>query len=297
MRILSLILIVSTIASCQRQSDSDLPANPGTDNNNNQPGNDSIYLSKYAEIDTTLPVGQDTTIVYTFSYDAFKRIKNVKIVEYYSPTYVYNYDIDYAYQSNGDSLPYKVVEVDVEPAITYSETHYFTYNNGFVASDSGIWYRVTNNELLEKDLTLYTNSGNNTMVKTRDSVFATNNLFEHNGTVFKTYANNNITQQDDTTTISNSITGASHYQLGYDNNVNPFYKIDIRFPIYDRQGLAFTTGKNNITEEIAQDDLSNTFQNNKYTYTYRHDGYPLMVRKFDLLDAAENRTGFFFYTK
>jgi hypothetical protein len=35
----------------------------------------------------------------------------------------------------------------------------------------------------------------------------------------------------------------------------------------------------------------------RYNYTYRADGYPLTVKKTDLLDPTENRKGLFFFTK
>ena len=95
----------------------------------------------------------------------------------------------------------------------------------------------------------------------------------------------------------NRLTGAEHFQMSYDDKINPLYKIDIRYPIYDEQGLTFEAGKNNVLEEVATDELSNAFHHNKYNFTYRADGYPLIVRKLDLLDPNENRTGFFFYNK
>jgi hypothetical protein len=39
------------------------------------PTNDGNVLSKYMELDTTLPAGQDAVNAYTFSYDNLKRIK------------------------------------------------------------------------------------------------------------------------------------------------------------------------------------------------------------------------------
>jgi len=55
--------------------------------------------------------------------------------------------------------------------------------------------------------------------------------------------------------------------MSYDDKINPLYKIDIRYPIYDEQGLTFEAGKNNILEEVATDELSNAFHHNKYNFT------------------------------
>jgi len=301
MKILSsLLLMALAIVSCQKEPNNDPPSNPGNgsnNNNNNPPTNDSIYLAKYVELDTTLPAGQDTTIIYTFSYDGFKRIKNVRILDYYSPAYTYDYNIDYYYQSDNDAHPYKIVEVETEPAITYSDTHYFTYSNGFVASDSSILYRVTNNELLDKYVALYIDSGDQTFIQTKDSVFSPNHFYTHAGTIFKTYQNENIVAQVDTSTTGNTLTNAARYQITYDSKINPFFKIDVPYPVYDDANLSFETGKNNMTERSAFDNNSSVFDHKQYQYSYRADNYPLKVRIIDMIDPTESRTGFFFYTK
>jgi len=103
----------------------------------------------------------------------------------------------------------------------------------------------------------YTNSGNNTFIQTRDSIFFAffpTRLERHSGTVFKTYQNGNIIMQNDTTGSSNKVTNSDHYQLTYDNKINPFYKVDVHYPVYGGLSGSFDAQKSNITEEIAYEN-------------------------------------------
>jgi len=268
--------------SCQREVDNDLPST-----NPNPATNDSILLAKYVELDTTFSSGQDTTNIYTFTYDNLKRIKRIYQVENFlgSPQVTYYITTDFFY-TGSDTLPYKTIELDQE-GISYTDTSFYTYSNGLVRSDSSVNYRVNNNELLLISTISFSATGNNIFAKSKEVYFNPAILSEDSSTLTIVRQNGNIiTQQDPVNAISDDM------QLSYDNKINPFFKADIHYPIFwEHLFNSFDAQKNNMTEEIT----SNSHV--QYTYTYRTDGYPLTVRKTDLVDPTRSRKGFFFYTR
>jgi len=267
--------------SCQREIHGDI-SQAVTENS-------GTVLSKYIELDTTLPSGQDTISVYTFSYDNLKRIKRIYQVKNFPGLNTYYITSDFLYNGN-DQTPYKTIEVDKEGE-TYVDTSFYTYSNGLVRSDSSVNYRLNNSELLFTDVTSFSVTGNNVFVKLSEATPVS--IYEDTATLTITRQNGNIiTQEDPDNTITYSM------QLKYDNSVNPFYNADIHYPIiYEHLINSFNAQKNNMTEEIDFTKLSGTKSHVRYVYRYRSDGYPLEVRKLDLLDPNENRKGLFFYTK
>jgi hypothetical protein len=247
-------------------------------------------LSKYIELDTTRASGQDTTSIYTFTYDNLQRIKQISQVKKDFPGALpYYITTDFFYSGSG-VLPFKTVEVDKE-AITYVDTSFYTYSNGLVRSDSSVNYRVDNNELLFISTASFFVTGNDVFVKVKEFT-STSVAYEDSATLTITMQNGNIVAQQDP---KNTITYSK--QVKYDDKVNPFYKVDIHYPIfYEHLFNSFSAQKNNMTE-VVDFTTSGTQSHVKYSYTYRADGYPLQVRKIDVLDPTENRKGLFFYGK
>ncbi len=279
--VLGIILPCLVFFSCQREIHGDISQAVVE--------NDGTVLSKYIELDTTVPSGQDTISVYTFSYDNLKRIKRIYQVKNFPGVNTYYITTDFFYNGS-ESLPSKTIELDQE-TITYVDTSFYTYSNGFVRSDSSVNYRVNNRELLFTDVVSFSVTGNNVFVKLSEATPVSG--YEDTATLTITRQGSNIiTQLDPDNTITYS------KQLKYDNNINPFYNADIHYPIiYEHLINSFNAQKNNTTEENDFTKLSGTKSQVRYVYTYRSDGYPLEVRKFDLLDPSENRKGLFFYTK
>jgi hypothetical protein len=282
--VLGIALSSLLFSSCQKEIHGDILQSPVN--------NDGTVLSKYIELDTTFSSGQDTTSIYTFSYDNQKRIKQIYQVKKFPGfpgALAYYITTDFFY-SGGNTLPYKTIELDKE-GITYVDTSFYTYNNEFVSTDSSVNYRADNNELLFTNVTSFSVTGNNVFVKLKELNGVS--LYQDSATLTITRQNGNIiTQQDPDNTITYNM------QLNYDNKVNPFYNADIHYPIiYEHLFNSFNAQKNNTTEAISSTKLSGTKSQIKYIYTYRIDDYPLEVRKFDVLDPAENRKGLFFYTK
>jgi hypothetical protein len=202
---------------------------------------------------------------------------------------IYYITTDFFYNGS-NALPYKTIELDQE-GITYVDTSFYSYNNGFVRLDSSINYRTDNNELLFINVISFSVTGSNVFVRLKASYPASTYLDSAMLTI--TRQNGNIiTQQDPDNTITYSM------QLNYDAKVNPFYTADIPYPIfYEHLFNSFGAQKNNKTEETDFTTLTGTQSHVKYIYTYRNDGYPLEVRRIDLLNPSENRKGLFFYTK
>ncbi|HEV8286335.1 MAG TPA: hypothetical protein VGQ09_18635 [Chitinophagaceae bacterium] len=254
--------------------------------------NDSTVLSKYIELDTAFPSGQDTTSIYTFSYDNLKRIKQITQVKKFPgqpSTTVYNITTEFFYSGN-ERLPYKTIELNQE-GVTYVDTSFYTYSNGLVRSDSSVNYRVDNNELLFTNTVSFSVSGSSVFVKLKE--INGTSIYSDSATLTITRQNGNIISQYDP---QNAIT--DNIQLKCDNKVNPLYNADIHYPIiYEHLFNSFNAQKNNITEDTRFTRLVNPKQHLQYSYSYRPDGYPLTVKKDDLLNLTASRKGLFFYTK
>jgi hypothetical protein len=292
-RFFLLISVATAIgfSSCQKEISSQ--PNPTTD-----PGSgttvDSTILWKYIELDTTHPAGSDTATIYTYKYDSQKRLEAVTVRDssYYGG---YIYDTVKYYYTGADTLSYKITRMEVEPYASYTDTGFYSYSNGIVVYDSTYttqYFPLT--DTLEGGVTQYTISGNNVLISGRHFQASPLPAGFSNGTIFKTYMNGNIVTQTDTTT-SHNLTDYPDVQLNYDNHPNPFYKIDLHYPIYDDGLFSRSAQKNNFIEEIGGASASNLFNHIKYSYTYRPDGYPVKVRKIDMLFPTDSRVGIFIY--
>ena len=278
---LGMFFSLSFCISCQREIDWGIPQNGDK--------NDGTVLSKYIEFDPSLPSAQDTTNVYTFTYDNSKRIKRIYLVGYVPGSAGYQITTDFFYNGT-TSLPYKTIEVN-QQATTYVDTSFYTFNNGFVTFDSSVNYRADNNVLLFTDVVSFSVTANKVFVRFKESTSVSS--YQDSSTLTITRQNGNIIAQQDST---NAIT--DNMQLNYDNKVNPLYNVDIHYPIvYQHLFNSFNAQRNNLSEALIFSKFINPKMRLQYVYTYRSDGYPLTVNKNDLLHPAENRKGVFLYTK
>jgi hypothetical protein len=204
--------------------------------------------------------------------------------------------MDYFYNGN-DTLPYKTAEIVNDGGNIYRDTMFYLYTAGFVSWDSSRDFGVGSQYSIVSSAT-YINTGNTTFVSANSwyySPYSPVSFLHGDGTVSKTYQNSCITEQIDTA-VNPKITNANHYQLAYDNKPNPFYRIDIHYPLYGGLNGSLDAQKNNLREKISS-DASSVFEHLQFSYSYRSDGYPLTVKKTDLLDPSQSRKGFFVYTK
>src|SRR5262245_38815708 len=161
MKILSLLtLLAILIVSCQKESSTEPPSNVG--NGNNPPANDSILLSKYIELDPTLPAGSDTTFQESYTYDNKKRLSHVH-TKFYGAD-----ETDDFFYSGTDSLPVMIIRIwTSSQGNKQRDTTFYSYANGLINTDSTVTYNYTTNQYAETSAFVYTLEGNNTLFQYR----------------------------------------------------------------------------------------------------------------------------------
>lgn len=278
---LFILAAIILFASCQKEVDGTIDERPT--------GNDSILLEHFVELDTTLPTGLDTVWQMRYTYDAQKRVKQ-SISTYY--LFGPQSDVTEYFYSGNDTLPYKIVVTWPDAVNTYRDTTFFTYVNGQVLIDSTIEWKINTNEFWNTSTTIYTPNGNNIDLSYRDYYNPGQtppDFVSTPYTVQRTLQNGNIITQD---APFNGSTNRKHHLASYDNNINPFHKTEIPYPVLN----SVNTQKNNPLEHKLWDDPAMIDGHNQYTYTYRADGRPLIVRSKDLQNQAVYK-GLYFYTK
>ena len=229
-----LLITVIGIISCQREVDDIFLPAP-------LPSNDSIYLKQYVEIDTTAARGVDTINKYDFSYDNANRISGYLLTEYiYSPVLKIYSNVKYYYNGNS-TLPYKTTMHIQEGNLIYLDTTFYTYSNGNVLRDSIIFYRQNNQELLYTSTTSYTPAGVNVYLRSRNVSYfrGAPTILVDSGLVNITMAGNNISVQ----TSPPGLLFGAYSKFTYDNNVNPFYRVDIHYPLLEDLRFIFYRNK------------------------------------------------------
>jgi len=282
-----LLIVLLAISSCQKEVDFSLPPKLTS-------GNDSIYLQKLIELDTTSVPGADTLFIKEFYYDNLKRLIRTFEKNSSSPLNTIYFETKY-YYTGSDTLPYKTTEIDNEGAVIYNDTILYTFNNGKVSRDSFIFYRQTNGELLGTSTQTYVQvAPNNIFVKSRHVSYTTGFPRERkdSGNAIVSLAGSNIISQSAPFAIANS----EVYNLTYDNKVNPVYRTDIHYLIYGGFNNSLDNQKNNPLDEEIGNTTGGTLYHFKSNYVYRSDGYPLIKRTNDLLDPSYSRKTLYFYT-
>jgi hypothetical protein len=283
----ALILLTIVFISCEKEISTEPPAPPGN-GNNNPPANDSTLLLKYIEVDTTLPAGSDTIFQDIYSYDNKRRL-----IHYYANVFSTEQEADLFYSGN-DTLPYKVISVWTNSSDIYHDTVFYFYSNGLVTKDSTIEYNGATNQFSQAIARVYTPEGDNAQFEYRHYSLPHAPPDEEKRLTFLiTRQNGNIRVQDDTSAVV-QFSYAAHEEVKYDDKTNPFYQA---FPMhYQVLSGSFSGQKNNPVEDITWDDPSQPTRLT-YSYTYRADGRPLLVKVFDQALGGEYVKGIFLYTK
>src|SRR5689334_19244696 len=105
------------IISCQKEVDPNILTGPQ---------NDSSFVSKFIELDTSLPAGSDTVWITSYFYDGQKRLAKVYLDEYDLSGYLGTDSVSFRYQGN-QTLPSSYRYLDPGPDSTIN---YLTYSNG-----------------------------------------------------------------------------------------------------------------------------------------------------------------------
>lgn len=268
---LSLLIVLSW--SCQQEPDDMLPdTDPGT------PA-DSTLLYKFCEIDETLPAGADTTSTMLYSYDNQKRIKRKEYTDHTS-TLPFRVIDDYFYQG-ADTLPYKAIWWATESNFIYIDTIFYTYANGVVAKDSSISYEPTGMHTVSVET--YAISGDNVLAHRVVKVYNGSVLVEEHvsdRSFITRRQNGNIVEQ----TNLDDLSDFRYQAVTYNDKRDPLYKTAVPYPVLDE--LVFGYPKHLMTEQIYGRDNANPIYHYLYSYTYRSDGYPLVLRISDAADPG-----------
>jgi len=285
-----LLLIIISVSSCQKELDID-PNNPPPPVSTN----DSIYLSKFIALDTTLPSGQDTLYIMEFFYDNNKRLTRSTGAENDPPAFD-AWEDKYFYTGN-DTLPYMVIENSTYQGSPYIvDTVLYTYTNGIVSRDTSNSYFVNNGARFDQSGFRYTKSGNSVAIKGTYTFYVYGpppDVTQYSGTASLVYSGENIIQQ----TTTPGTLAYDYMQATYDNEVNPLYRFDVHYPLLGAGRINFDAQKNNEVSSDLGDSPTSLYWKYRTSYVYRLDGYPLISRTIDLLDPGHHEKGLFFYTK
>ncbi len=279
------------LSSCQREVDGIL--------NPQENLLDSTMLKKYIELDTTLPAGLDTINKISFTYDSQERLtSSVSLSKDFSlpPSSSFPFfEKQFRYYNGNDTLPYKVIVELKDALLTEYDTIFLFYANGKVIRDSARSTYVTLLGTPTENITVHIfNDAGNT---TQETVYISQTLSPSSwppacpGTnvLTKTYTGANITSQTGAYTDCGGV-GTSEINFIFDNHPNPLYRYRIPFPVI-AQSILEATQKNNPTETWT----FGTMDWMKYRYTYRSDGYPLIVRGYEVADPTNTWKGLFIY--
>jgi hypothetical protein len=286
--LLSVILLAIVMASCQKEQSTE-PVVPPGNGNNNPPSNDSTLLWKYIEVDTTQPPGSDTTFKEIYTYDNQKRL-----IHFYTSFLLTEQDGDMFYSGN-DTLPYKLISIITGFGDIQRDTVFYLYSNGLVTKDSAIEYEGATNQFSQVITKVYTPAGHNTMFEYRhySSLPAVAPDEDKRFTIFTTWQNDNITVQDDTTAVD-LISSAAHEEVKYDDKINPLYE---SYPIHLPVLIYSHREQKNNAVDYNRLDRSSQPWHLTYSYTYKEDGRPSLVKIFDQRFPGKYVKGIFLYTK
>jgi hypothetical protein len=261
------------------------------------PGKDTpVLLTRLVLLDTTLTTPNDTIGIYQVRYDDKFRTSWLQFEEYGGQGRIVSRTTrNYLYQGT-DSMVSRVdhIRTNIFPTSsnTYHDTTYFVFQDGKLMHDSTVFdqpfYKTTRyryyNGMIEKNA-LYRNTNGNTTVG--------------QGYYHPQFVNGNLVQQTDTSTDVNNPGSTfyvnSDYELGYLSNPDPFYRVvkpmsrqyltvdDWTYwgpPSFVSPNLPYTNRHDNDSR-TSTGSTSSSRNLSTYTYEFRPDGYPLVMRQFE----------------
>lgn len=189
-------------------------------------------------------------------------------------------------------IHYKTITQTQDDGFTTTDTDYYAYQNNLLIMDSSRGL-VSRPAFPYRLITVrhFSNAANSTQMDENLSQYFISDPPPQpcisTYTIAKTYSNGNISSENASST--GCTIGGWNGQFVYDNKINPFHDLEIPFPIMGLTG--FNSQKNNLIEEISTSKNLHT----RYSYTYRADGYPLIMKATDAFDPTVNWKGIYFY--
>jgi len=240
--------------------------------------------------------------------ETFKLVKSEIVNDNFKSDYTYNsdnllsswigthpnfgYEIDYVYNPNGTLNQNHYREIGTG---NYTQDSFFTYdNNGNLTSFNNVVSSPINDyisltyssNLITLIGTIEGNSNVTINLETNSSGLITKLIEDNNYTTFEYDANGNIIIVKN---YNNNNVLLTTYDIGYDQNINPFYGqmesiyierfIEFFYPfdgiyISGFEGYSFPFLKNNI---VSISENANAISN--YTYSYDIENYPINVNE------------------
>jgi hypothetical protein len=281
------LIVVSFVVgfiSCQKEIDGGVTNNPQSD---------SSYLDKLFALDTTLPSGMDTVEKAYFIYDNSKRLG--KLTDYFfGPSYTDTSIREFFYSGNS-TTPYKEIYNDFYSSAHEVDTIYYTFSNGVVTKDSIISWILSTNSPLGVRASDYVSQGNSVSIYYRDYSLISGNYVlvgSNISTCTTTYSGGNQISQIRTSGYSTF----NNVQVTYDNKLNPFAKVlKNKYPYFGSYpGFDWLVQNNNPKTIHYQEQPSDPYQDEQYTYIYRADNYPSSATFFSNQGWPSNKFLFFY---
>lgn len=259
---------------------------------------DSIYLTKLIYLDTTQPSGSDTIARHYFDYDGLKRLSGMRI--YQSDPTIDTVLYDFRYQGN-DSLPYLVVQYNSYRTGLYTATvdsFFFSYNNGFVESDSEIIVNYPGALHNFTEVRKSVSAGSGQAKNYEQYYFFSGNQVTGSTLDSATYlVNRDRANFYSSTLLSGTLPYYQSVQVSYDNKINPLGMIiKIRYNNFDYHGFAGWWVQHNNALQVQYQQASGTGVNN-LTYRYRADGYPVSSTYNQTAGSNWYNKALYYYTR
>lgn len=272
---------ISVFVSCQKEVDGTVPE---------EISYDSTYLVKTVSLDTTMPSGQDTAIIFEYFYDTQKRLTQYTLTEV-SPSGMRDFYWSKLKYNGNDTLPYKMS--NTYSSSTDSNVIYYNYSGGFIIKDSTIYYRSGVPEMSNKRF--YTSVGNNRFLLLGYNSYLSLGITDlSDSTIYiRTIVGRNIATSVDTFFDGHT----KKVVRTFDDKKNPFAKIPVWYNGYYTHLLDDETisGVNNITVYSFNTDIPlGTNFTFSISYIYNSDGYPVIAR---LSGNPDVNKVLYFYTK
>ncbi len=268
-----LFCLAAILVSCEKEVSEENGNTPSTPTTTTD---DSIYISRIYELDTTAAAPNDSLLYVKYDYDNAKRPLRFEISNRIAGVWKVTFRTEHFYRG-ADTLPYKVVESD--PGVQ-SDTIYYFYNAaGVVVRDSVIGVRSTGGSTITINDFIITPGKVDREITTYD--YNTGALLDIDGQdYYTTYLNGNLVRQVDTVPASGNL---NDYKFAYDNGINPLYRFSIRYPISPPEHLFYENpqGVNNFTRIDQDENGGAVFYKYNVAYRYKANGQPVKAIAFD----------------
>ncbi len=213
--------------SCRKETSSDQRRNNG---------HDSTLISEMIKLDTVRPSGQDTLVRFLFRYDTRDRLAKILVPGYgLNPVPGTIFELEYLYSGN-DTLPKTYInkywsDINQYPSFPpdYADTLYLFYSGNTIVKDSLLYHTSFNTA---KITTFNQVSSGHYRVNVKE-VFRSGAFYSSRGPydVYVTKQGENIIEMRDTVPFFGGPL-SRRINFTYDNKVNPFKRVALRYPFY-----------------------------------------------------------------